>query len=164
MRAHIDLTGGERPSSAAQEPWPPRRVEVRGYPGNSVSGRSKAAGAAMIGLAGAGLLACAEKPSPIRQITGADPKRGLAVIEQEACGVCHDIPGVAWPKGQVGGSLAGFADRALIAGRFPNRPEVLTRWLRDPPALSPATAMPATGLNEAQARDVAAYLYTLDDR
>lgn len=117
----------------------------------------------MIGLAGAGLLACAEKPSPSRQITGADPKRGLAVIEQEACGACHDIPGVAWPKGQVGGSLAGFADRALIAGRFPNRPDVLTRWLRDPPALSPTTAMPATGLSEAQARDVAAYLYTLDD-
>jgi len=128
-----------------------------------VSGKSKAAGAAMIGLAGAGLLACAEKATPARQIIGADPERGLAVIDREACGACHDIPGVAWPRGQVGGSMKGFADRALIAGRFPNRPDVLVRWLRDPPSLSPTTAMPATGLNEAQARDVAAYLYTLDD-
>ena len=118
----------------------------------------------MIGLAGAGLLACAEKSSPARQIVGADAKRGLALIERQGCGACHDTPGVAWPRGQVGGPLAGFADRALIAGRFPNRPDVLVNWLRDPPALSPTTAMPATGLSETQARDVAAYLYTLDDK
>ena len=116
--------------------------------------------AAMIGLAS--LAACAEKPES-RAIGGADPKRGLAVVESHGCGACHQIPGVDWPRGQVGGSLAGFADRALIAGRHPNQPDVLMRWLRDPPALSPDTAMPASNLTEAQARDVAAYLYTLHD-
>ncbi|WP_454718654.1 c-type cytochrome [Caulobacter segnis] len=115
----------------------------------------------MIGLAS--LAACAEKPGG-RPISGADPDRGLALIESQGCGACHQIPGVAWPRGQVGGPLAGFADRALIAGRHPNQPEVLTRWLRDPPALSPDTAMPASDLTEAQARDVAAYLYTLHDK
>ncbi|MBO9544623.1 c-type cytochrome [Caulobacter sp.] len=118
------------------------------------------ASAAVIGLAG--LVACAEKP-PHRTISGADPKQGLALIESQGCGACHQIPGVAWPRGEVGGSLAGFADRALIAGRHPNQPEVLVRWLRDPPALSPDTAMPATTLTDAQARDVAAYLLTLHD-
>jgi len=117
--------------------------------------------AAMIGLAG--LAACAKSPEG-RSIPGADPALGLAVIESWGCGACHQIPGVDWPRGQVGGSLAGFAQRPLIAGRHPNQPDVLMRWLRDPPALSPDTAMPATGLTEAQARDVAAYLYTLDDR
>jgi sulfur-oxidizing protein SoxX len=51
----------------------------------------------------------------------------------------------------------------MIAGRFPNRPDTLTLWLRDAPALDPGVAMPASGLSEAGARDVAAYLYTLDD-
>lgn len=116
--------------------------------------------AAMIGLAS--LAACAETPES-RLIAGADPERGLALIESQGCGACHQIPGVTWPRGQVGGPLAGFAERALIAGRHPNQPDVLVRWLRDPPALSPDTAMPASPLSEAQARDVAAYLYTLHD-
>ena len=114
----------------------------------------------MIGLVG--LAACAEKPAG-RVIAGADPDRGLVLIESHGCGACHQIPGVPWPRGEVGGSLAGFADRVLIDGRHPNQPDVLTRWLRDPPALSPDTAMPASELSEAQARDVAAYLYTLHD-
>lgn len=116
--------------------------------------------AAMIGLAS--LAACAEKPES-RPIPGADSERGLALVKSQGCGACHQIPGVAWPRGQVGAPLAGFADRALIAGRHPNQPDVLVRWLRDPPALSPDTAMPASNLTEPQARDVAAYLYTLHD-
>jgi mono/diheme cytochrome c family protein len=115
----------------------------------------------MIGLAS--LMACAEKPAD-RKIAGADPDRGLALVKSQGCGACHQIPGVDWPRGQVGGSLAGLADRALIAGRHPNQPDVLVRWLRDPPALSPDTAMPASNLTEAQARDVAAYLYKLHDQ
>jgi hypothetical protein len=31
----------------------------------------------------------------------------------------------------------------------------------NPPAIDPLTAMPATGISEAEARDAAAYLYTL---
>ncbi|WP_184719904.1 c-type cytochrome [Caulobacter sp.] len=118
----------------------------------------------MIGLASAGLAACVEKGPDGPQIAGADPARGLTLVESHGCGACHVIPGVDWPRGQVGGSLKGFASRTLIAGKLPNQPDALVRWLRDPPALSPDTAMPATGLSEAQARDVAAYLYTLDDR
>ena len=59
--------------------------------------------------------------------------------------------------------LAGFGARPFIAGRLPNQPGVLTRWLIDAPSLDPGTAMPPMPLNQAQARDVAAYLYTLDD-
>lgn len=102
------------------------------------------------------------EPRP-RQIAGADPMRGLATLRGAGCAACHDIPGVAWPKGTTGGPLEGFAARPMVAGRFPNRPDVLVRWLRDAPSLSPGTAMPASDLSEAQARDIAAYLYTLDD-
>lgn len=108
--------------------------------------------------------ACSDKSKPIRQLPGADPERGLELIEQVGCGACHVIPGLAWPQGTVGGSLEGFGERPLIAGRFPNQPATLVVWLRDPPSLSPETAMPPTPLSEAQARDVAAYLYSLDAR
>jgi cytochrome c1 len=35
------------------------------------------------------------------------------------------------------------------------------RWIATPHDVEPKTAMPAVGLDEKQARDVAAYLYTL---
>ncbi len=71
------------------------------------------------------------------------------------------IPGVARRTGTRRPVARGFARRAYIAGRLPNRPMMLTAWLRDPPAIDPATAMPALGLTETEARDMAAYLYTL---
>jgi hypothetical protein len=105
---------------------------------------------------------CADKTVIRRELAGADAARGLAVIETVGCAACHQTPGIAWPRGRVGGALAGFASRPLIAGRFPNQPDVLVRWLRDAPSLAPATGMPPQPLTEQQARDVAAYLYGLD--
>lgn len=110
----------------------------------------------------AGLLAaCADKGLPPRQLAGADPERGREIARRVACGACHEIPGVDWPRGRTGGSLAGFGDRPLIAGRVPNQPETLVRWLRDPSSIAPETGMPAAPLTTAEARDVAAFLYTL---
>ena len=87
--------------------------------------------------------------------------RGLRVIEKVGCASCHAIPGVGWPKGRVGPNLEGFADRSLIAGRVPNRPETLAAFVRNAPAVVPGTGMPAMPLAKEEARDVAAYLYTL---
>ncbi|WP_245942303.1 c-type cytochrome [Sphingomonas gilva] len=94
----------------------------------------------------------------------ADAARGKAAIERVGCASCHAIPGVRWPQGTIGPSLDGFAERALIAGRLPNRPDVLAAFVRDAPSLAPGTNMPAMPLNEEESRDVAAYLYTLGDR
>lgn len=108
------------------------------------------------------LAACADKRQQPRAITGADAAAGLAVIQRQGCAACHQIPGVNWPQGTVGGSLDGFADRSMIAGRFPNQPETLATWVRNAPSMSPTTGMPAMPLTSAEARDVAAYLYTLE--
>lgn len=54
-----------------------------------------------------------------------------------------------------------FSRRTYVAGRLPNTPANLIDWIRDPQAIDPATAMPTIGLDEQQARDIAAYLYTL---
>ncbi|HYD28063.1 c-type cytochrome [Brevundimonas sp.] len=115
-------------------------------------------------LAAAFLSACGDQSPPPRPVAGADPARGLEVVERVGCAACHAIPGVEWPEGRAGPSLKGFGASPMIAGRFPNQPDVLTAWLVDAPALSPETGMPPMPISEAEARDVAAWLYTLDDR
>ena len=116
--------------------------------------------------AAATLLVCGCQDVDIdpQPMAGADAGGGRRTIERVGCGACHQIPGVAWPQGRVGPSLDGFAEQALIGGRFPNQPEVLARWVRDAPSLAPQTGMPAVPITEQEARDVAAYLYTLDAR
>jgi cytochrome c1 len=54
--------------------------------------------------------------------------------------------------------LRGYID---IAGRLPNQPENLIRWIAHPQSVDPQTAMPDPGISEDEARHVAAYLYTL---
>ena len=50
---------------------------------------------------------------------------------------------------------------ALLIGRAAQHPEHMLRWLQNPPAVDPLTAMPNLGITEAEARDIAGYLYTL---
>jgi cytochrome c len=98
---------------------------------------------------------------PAEVVPGGDPQAGVQLIESFRCGACHTIPGVKGADGLVGPPLTLFARRTYIGGELPNTPPNLIRWIRDPPSVEPGTAMPALGLSEQQARDVAAYLYTL---
>lgn len=93
--------------------------------------------------------------------TGGDAHRGAKLIQQYGCGSCHTIPGIHNAHGVVGPPLYFFSRRTFIAGELPNSPDNLVRWLKSPPSVEPGTAMPALGLSDQQARDVAAYLYTL---
>lgn len=94
----------------------------------------------------------------------ADPAQGKAAIGRVGCGSCHAIQGIDWPRGKVGPNLDGLANRALIAGRLPNRPDVLASYIRNAPALLPGSGMPAMPVSETEARDIAAYLYQQGDR
>jgi cytochrome c len=71
------------------------------------------------------------------------------------------IPGVSGANGVIGPSLAGLARRSFIAGSFVNERERLEMWIVQPQQLQPGSAMPAVGVTPAQARHIAAYLYTL---
>lgn len=90
-----------------------------------------------------------------------DPKLGLIMITREGCGSCHEIPGVVDADGEAGPPLTHFARRTLIAGVLPNTPSNLVLWLKTPQSVVPENAMPNMGLSDAQAKDVAAYLYTI---
>ncbi len=94
-------------------------------------------------------------------VNGGDAHRGRAVIEGYGCGSCHTIPGITGADGLVGPPLLWWSRRTFIAGELPNTPENLVHWIRSPQSVETHTAMPTLGLSEQQARDVAAYLYTL---
>jgi cytochrome c1 len=71
------------------------------------------------------------------------------------------IPGIHGANGLVGPPLTNFAQRAYIAGEVANTADFLVRWIEVPQAIEPGTAMPNLGITEGQARNIAAYLYTL---
>ena len=95
------------------------------------------------------------------QLTGGDPARGRVLMRTYGCQACHTIPGVSGADGTVGPPLAGVASRSYIGGVLVNAPENMVRWIEDPKAVDPLTAMPNVGVTPADARHIAAYLYTL---
>lgn len=94
-------------------------------------------------------------------LTGGDPVRGWQLVQDYGCGGCHTIPRVPQAAGKVGPALKGIGGQVYLAGRLENRPENLIAWIQHPRAVDPLTAMPELGVTEPQARDIAAYLYTL---
>lgn len=104
---------------------------------------------------------CAPPPQPEQAMPAADIERGRLAMARAGCGACHAIAGV-WPRGDVASALDGLAGRALIAGRLPNRPAALAGFIRNAPAYAPEAGMPAMPISESEARDAAAYLYSLD--
>ena len=97
----------------------------------------------------------------VAALTGGDPDRAPTLITRYGCAGCHEIPGVPGASGRVGPSLRQVAGRVYIGGVLANRPDNLVRWIVNARAVSPKTAMPVTGISEADARHVAAYLLTL---
>lgn len=105
------------------------------------------------------LAACGEEPAV--RIAEGDPQRGKDAVERYGCIACHTIPGFANQGSNVGPPLHKIALRAYIGGVLPNTPDDMVRWLQNPPAVDSRTAMPNLGVSEAEAKDMAAYLYTL---
>ena len=102
-----------------------------------------------------------EEKAQIVAQTGGNIDHGRQLVQQYGCTSCHDIPNVSGPRGMVGPPLTGFASRQIIAGKFPNTTENLTKYLQNPQLADPANAMPNLGLTPDQTRDIAAFLYTL---
>jgi cytochrome c len=93
-------------------------------------------------------------------LTDGNSNRGKAAFRKYGCGGCHAVQGLPQASGLVGPPLDGIASRGIIAGRLENKPENLERWIVDPQAVSPGTAMPRLGVTAEDSRDIAAFLYT----
>jgi cytochrome c len=129
------------------------------------NGRANGAMKRALFLAGALVVAagCAGEPAlrPEHIVVGGDAALGVDALRRHGCGGCHVIPGVPEARGRVGPSLQDFAGRPYIAGRLTNDAGNLMTWIQTPRAVDPGTLMPDLGVSEAEARDIATYLYTL---
>jgi len=121
----------------------------------------------LAGLLAAALAGCADSRRSARAVPGGDPGLGREALAGYGCNACHAIPGVRTVGGlesNVGPPLDGYATRRYIAGSLANTDENLIRWIQNPQAIRPGSAMPDLGVSAADARNIAAYLYATDGR
>jgi cytochrome c2 len=112
-------------------------------------------------LAGVYMEAQKQSWSTAASMTKGNPARGRDAIALYGCGSCHTIPGVRSADALVGPPLDRIGSRAFVGGVVRNTPDNLISWIQNPPALDEKTAMPNLGVTPTDARDIAAYLYTL---
>ena len=85
---------------------------------------------------------------------------GKAVYTASACVGCHTVRGVS--AGVLGPDLTHFGSRTMLAaGMWPNTPENVAEWVKDPQRLKPGVKMPDLGLTDQQAKALATYLTSL---
>ncbi|MFD0819327.1 c-type cytochrome [Micromonospora zhanjiangensis] len=101
-------------------------------------------------------------PPPGELYRNGRPDHGAELIQRYGCGSCHTVPGVDRANGLVGPPLTRFGARSYIAGELPNNADNLRRWIQNPQSVEPGTAMPNLGVTDVDARDIAAYLFSLE--
>jgi cytochrome c len=129
-------------------------------------GRSGLALALQLALvvAGGSLAACQREPRglpPSQHVEGGNPRDGVVALQSYGCDACHIVPGIRTYEATVGPPLDYWGDRVYIAGRLVNNTGNLIRWIQTPQAVDPQNAMPDMAVRAQDARDMAAYLYTL---
>jgi cytochrome c oxidase assembly factor CtaG/cytochrome c2 len=131
----------------------------------ALAASSAASAARVVGLillACAAVLSCSGRyDKEAAALTGGSPRRGSAAIGKYGCSACHTIPGIAHAVATVGPPLTQIAVRHYLAGHLVNTPDNMMRWIQHPQQIDPKNAMPDMGVTEQDARDIAAYLYTL---
>lgn len=113
------------------------------------------------------IFANTENHTPImarQTVPQGNPLDAPRAVVSYGCGACHTIPGIAGAHGMVGPDLKDIATRSLLAGRVPNTPDNLIMWIQHPQMVKPGTDMPEMGVTDVDARNIAAYLYSLPDR
>ncbi len=86
---------------------------------------------------------------------------GKQVFQTQACMNCHAIRGTSG-NGRFGPDLTHFGARdTLASGAYPNTPENLKVWIKNPNELKPGALMPAMQLDDTQLAQVTAYLGSL---
>jgi cytochrome c1 len=111
------------------------------------------------------LAACRAEGQTLRDVFSRDSQPsveetlGRDLVEAHGCGTCHVIPTIEGADGLTGPPLTTMARQAYVAGVLPNTPEALARFVMDPQAVDPRSAMPDLGLGAEEAAAIAAFLY-----
>ena len=112
------------------------------------------------------ILASTANHTPVmakQTISDANPMDAPEAIVMYGCGTCHTIPGVVGADGVVGPKLDDISRRSLLAGQIPNTPDNLILWIQHPQLVHPGSDMPEMGVSDTDARNIAAYLYSLPE-
>jgi cytochrome c1 len=94
-------------------------------------------------------------------LTGGSAARGKPAIDKYGCGACHTIPGIRGANATVGPPLTQVAARHYLGGHLTNTPGNMIKWIQHPQQIDPKNAMPELGVTDQDAKDIAAFLYTL---
>jgi cytochrome c2 len=106
------------------------------------------------------LAGCSKKLPASEPLTGGNAQTGQRLVAQYGCASCHQIKGIPNSNSKVGPSLLDVRETGYIGGVLPNSGDNMIKWIMHPSRYSPNTAMPDLGMTEAEARDMAAYLYS----
>jgi cytochrome c2 len=132
----------------------------------------RALGIAAAVVAVAASAGCGGSGSHHQTVPGGNAEHGERLIEKFGCGSCHTIPNIPGASGTIGPNLGPhdnvppLSQRNPIAtypnGTVPNTSvDDLAKWIQNPQALKPGTAMPTLGLSADEAAAAAAYLYSI---
>jgi cytochrome c2 len=94
-------------------------------------------------------------------LTGGNPQVGKEKIVLHDCHSCHVIPGVEGDAHVLGPTLDHWSRRSSIISKWPNNPPNLENWIRHSEQLLPGTTMKMLSVNEQDAKDIAAYLFSI---
>ena len=109
---------------------------------------------------------------PFYQQLSPQEQQGVQVMLQRGCGGCHTIPNIPGAAGTIGPNLGPHdqvppvSQRSMIAsypnGTVPNNSiDDLAKWIQNPQALKPGTAMPKLGLTDEELNNMVSFLATL---
>lgn len=87
-------------------------------------------------------------------------EKGRELFRSLACAGCHTIQGLTGGRFPGAPDLTHVASRPQIAGVLPMSLENLERWIANPPAVKPGTAMPSLSLDAETVRAIAQFLIT----
>lgn len=121
-------------------------------------------GCSLAAILGLGVAACDTEPRGLveqKVVAGGEAQFGGELMVVYGCVACHDVEGVRSVKGRTGPPLRRWSRRQMVAGQVPNTPDNLVRFIQDPQGVAPGIAMPNLDVSDSDARDIAAYLYTL---
>ena len=95
-------------------------------------------------------------PTPPVDPAEEEPATGEELYKDKACRNCHsEYSSTSCP------TLAGFSQKALIAGKIPNNRTNLRKWLKNPSSIKYGTMMPNLGLTDQEIDTLVEYIYTL---
>ncbi|HEX2020383.1 MAG TPA: cytochrome C [Aurantimonas sp.] len=86
------------------------------------------------------------------------PETVRLLVAAHGCGTCHVIRGIPGATGRTGPPLVDYGRQVYVAGVVPNTHETLARFIMDPQAIDPRTAMPDLGVTAEEADLLAAFL------